>query len=700
MADRQIDELSFASDISDATTFAANNNASTYEAQQVSVGQIATFVGARAEAVHNLGDLHYNKSNLAIDNPGAVPGWTGEYVTNANNVYPDLYTWLKTSHPELCVTRAQYDTDIIETDECKYFVIDEESGSIRFPKYKYVAPDYPWIYVFNAAVPQSTTQGAAYTEALVSKASVDLSNLSEAGEIKIGQNARNIGEVVHSILPLTSAGLHLLDGSLLSGSGSYANFVTYMKRLYNENPNAPYFAQTTTVNKFNVNLVGSTQLWADGGVSAFGTNQYMEAKGIPNTETATTWEMVTQVRIDSTPTANWSLIGNSSDAPDGGGLILRPNGSYLHLCCWISNGSWFISGADTGIDCKVGMNYIKVAFTGSAYVFSYSDDGETWVQKNSIASTTKMKNWTTNPRYGISAVNNYPFSFGSIFCQGTYIKVDGDYFWRAQTSTTYTPAAYYNYCVETYGSCGKFLVDTANNTVRLPKISNILEGTSSLSAIGDLVEAGLPNITGRFGAAFDGASTTNHGMWAEGAFVGDHRLMAALWWANNKGYGIDSTTFDASRCSDIYGNSTTVQPQTIKVLLYIVVANAAKTELQVDIDNIMTDVNGKVDKSSLVEAQVVVRSYRSTTGWYRVWSDGWCEQGGHIEESGTNVVQVTFPIQFVSLPTLMTSVNSTARTTFLDNNIDVYSLTTSGFIKQYIANVGTGWSWYACGYIE
>ena len=179
MADRQIDELSFASDISDATTFAANNNAATYEAQQVSVGQIATFMGARADAVHNLGDLHYNKSNLAIDNPGAVPGWTGEYVTNANNVYPDLYTWLKTSHPELCITRYAYDAAITADGECRYFVVDEESGSIRFPKYTYTAPDYPWIYCFNAAVPQTTTQGAEYTTSLISK-------VSKAGDTMTG----------------------------------------------------------------------------------------------------------------------------------------------------------------------------------------------------------------------------------------------------------------------------------------------------------------------------------------------------------------------------------------------------------------------------------------------------------------------------------------------------------------------------------
>ena len=180
MANRQIDELTYASTITDATSIPVNNNTSTYEAQQLTVGKLGDFLGSRASAVHNLGDVYTNNSSLVIDNPGALPAWTGEYITNANNTYPDLYTWLKTSHSELCVTRAAYDAAITADGECKYFVIDEESGSIRFPKYSYTAPEYPWIYCFNAAVPQTTTQGAEYTASLISK-------VSKAGDTMTGQ---------------------------------------------------------------------------------------------------------------------------------------------------------------------------------------------------------------------------------------------------------------------------------------------------------------------------------------------------------------------------------------------------------------------------------------------------------------------------------------------------------------------------------
>lgn len=47
---------------------------------------------------------------------------------------------------------------------------------------------------------------------------------------------RNIGEVVQSTIPLTDAGLHLLDGALLQGSGAYGDFVTYIAGLVSDYP--------------------------------------------------------------------------------------------------------------------------------------------------------------------------------------------------------------------------------------------------------------------------------------------------------------------------------------------------------------------------------------------------------------------------------------------------------------------------------
>lgn len=81
----------------------------------------------------SIGQLVPSQSNLATDNPGCLPLWTGEYYTNASTLYPDFYAWVK-SHPELCKTKAEYDAAITTYGECPYYVADEVSGSLRLPK--------------------------------------------------------------------------------------------------------------------------------------------------------------------------------------------------------------------------------------------------------------------------------------------------------------------------------------------------------------------------------------------------------------------------------------------------------------------------------------------------------------------------------------------------------------------------------------
>lgn len=140
--------------------------------------------------------------------------------------------------------------------------------------------------------------------------------------------------------------------------------------------------------------------------------------------------------------------------------------------------------------------------------------------------------------------------------------------------------------VTTYGVCGKFVYDSVNNTVRLPRITGFTESTIDPTTLGDLTQAGLPNITGNFSVIIP------YNAYANGAFVSPTVTVNGGSQNNNQGYGVG---FDASASNSIYGNSNTVQPQSIKVLYYIVIATSTKTDIQVDIDEIATDLNGKAD---------------------------------------------------------------------------------------------------------
>ena len=90
----------------------------------------------------------------------------------------------------------------------------------------------------------------------------------------------------------------------------------------------------------------------------------------------------------------------------------------------------------------------------------------------------------------------------------------------------------------------------------LPDYRNrFLEGSG---AAGTVIKAGLPNITGQVWAGWMGGN----GAFKRDRFVG----------ASGDGHGYppaDSCTFDASRCSPIYGRSTTVQPPAVTVRYFI-----------------------------------------------------------------------------------------------------------------------------------
>ena len=154
--------------------------------------------------------------------------------------------------------------------------------------------------------------------------------------------------------------------------------------------------------------------------------------------------------------------------------------------------------------------------------------------------------------------------------------------------------------VSQYGVCGKYVYE-AGVSVRLPKVTGFVEGTLDVNALGDLVEAGLPNITGKLATSVNRAI-----LWDAGAsIIADGSFAASGSGANSNagtnGSGSNTISFDASRSSSIYGNSNTVQPQSIKGYMYIVVATTTKTEIEIDIDNVVTDLNQKVDISNMVD---------------------------------------------------------------------------------------------------
>ena len=95
----------------------------------------------------------------------------------------------------------------------------------------------------------------------------------------------------------------------------------------------------------------------------------------------------------------------------------------------------------------------------------------------------------------------------------------------------------------------------------------------------------------------------------------------------------------------------------------------------------------------------LVETYDNGSYWYRVWSDGYCEQGGMTPyQSNVNVEEVTFLKPYRALPYVLISATTT-NTSFIDGTISLFNLSTTGFTKQYVRSVAGGWTWMAKGYL-
>ena len=145
------------------------------------------------------------------------------------------------------------------------------------------------------------------------------------------------------------------------------------------------------------------------------------------------------------------------------------------------------------------------------------------------------------------------------------------------------------------GVCGKFVA--GSGTLRLPKITGFMEGTTDPTALGDLVEAGLPNITGDPNSyvGFDSREISPNGAFKNSSSNATMRFTTTS-------ASSPSVSFDASLSNAIYGNSSTVQPQSIKGFFYIVLGTFPKASSVVNLDNIATDLNTKTTAEQAAHA--------------------------------------------------------------------------------------------------
>lgn len=181
------------------------------------------------------------------------------------------------------------------------------------------------------------------------------------------------------------------------------------------------------------------------------------------------------------------------------------------------------------------------------------------------------------------------------------------------------------------GFCPFYSSGDGSTNFRTPKFAPYQQIAITSGDVGNYHKAGLPNIEGEH----DGTPWISEG---SGCFKDLSKTTIV---PGGGASGTNSVSFDASLYNPIYGRSDTVQPESNVWVMCVVAYGIATNVGSVDIQNAMSAVNAV--QASLENIVRIAETWKSTDGssWYRVWSDGFIEQGGNYKSSDSSNFTVT-----------------------------------------------------------
>lgn len=246
-----------------------------------------------------------------------------------------------------------------------------------------------------------------------------------------------------------------------------------------------------------------------------------------------------------------------------------------------------------------------------------------------------------------------------------------------------------------------YVLDTANTRFKLPRILPLAD---TAPVVGNGMTLGLTNGTDNLGPSTLSGQAIYGGFGVSTEFYGKNiGTQGTLTYTYDGSVGV---TTDSTKSGLIANLSHTSNDGAYKYL-YFYVGNTVQGQTTIDVGQITEDLNGKADLDlSNVPASkgILVESYANGASWYRVYSDGWCEQGG--VSSGTADVGYSASIVFVkqfanSDYTLLTQAGRTNNdTSYINNQSYVYSKSATGFSAVcYGDGVSSFISWEAKGYL-
>ena len=498
---------------------------------------------------------------------------------------------------------------------------------------------------------------------------------------------------------------HILEGEEAKGwalQGTYVSGALYPD--FYSKCLEEYKNSSKSWNGSNVSLVGSV-VDNQGVLSGFTSGAYAL---MPSyfTGSLTSFEIVVCVTISGIGTQQ-SIIANSTTNQATVQLQLLSGGQIELLASSVGSTSWDVSLKTINSVTEGDKYWVKVLFnTTTGYELYLSQDGLTY-EPQATNATVKLPKWTEVMAIGNDTPYNSPYWRGSIDLKETYIDVNGSRYWTGANTIAQNSNGHKFYPIaeksaidsvyNQYGIADFYGIDEENERIFLPrnKYFAIKNPLQTIPVFGNGITLGLTDTKGH---------NVGLGQYILGTTQGAVRLSTATYGKNagdftNPGSANNGCTFgittDPTKSGIIADSSNVIRADESKYLYYCV-GNTVVNEGKIDVSKVLDEA---VLRSSLEEVQVIVETYKNGHSWYRVWSDGWCEQGGGF---GTEFTSYT-PKTVNFLKPFRDTNYSAFEMQGHNNNLECAAIsnkTTGSVTFSGVYNKAGLASWQACGYIK
>ena len=161
---------------------------------------------------------------------------------------------------------------------------------------------------------------------------------------------------------------------------------------------------------------------------------------------------------------------------------------------------------------------------------------------------------------------------------------------------------------------------------------------------------------------------------------------------------------DISSLQSNVGNLSNLTTDTQTSLVLAINEHETQINQKADTSTVNTSLNGKanVDLSNCTKPHIV-ETYNNGSAWYRVYSDGWCEQGAHVtvrRQGLTEITLVKYPMADVNY-TIQATLTQTSYTAANSSAISIRKdhTTVNSFEVSTYQNSADCY-YFVCGYLE